>query len=549
MIIDKFYGKDWSKHKNTYFKGKFWYKNKLYKNDDAARLVSAKISLGNQWLKQIDGFFAIIHLNSDSVQMVCDRIRSIPIFYAITSTDFYFGDDIQSLKLKTNSKFNSESISEFLMGGIVMGEKTLLDNISQVEAGTTVIYDKATRNLGSSSYFDYYLPESNRKNRKSLISDWTIALENSIKRLIVYSADKKIVLPLSGGYDSRLIAIYLKKFGFENILCYSYGIKGNKESQVSKKVAEKLGLEWIFIETSENFWSEFYNKYFDDKTKFFLSSYTSCPHLQDWPVVFKLKEKGLIPKGSVFVPGHSGDFIGGSHIPLDLLSSYKSSKSKISSNIISNHFNLFNENGYEKVTKKSYEEFVNLCHRQISNSISKFVITESSSNASIYELWDWKERQSKFIVNSVKVYELFGFDWYLPLWDLEIMDVGLSVPLNLRYRTKLYSLICKEISERNIAYKPKYNDFTWSGIHEIMHKSNMIKAWWKFKEILIRLKSKEKFQNSPNVGWHGAIPKTLVEKHSSYWVNFYSFLCYDYLCSIGALERDGNDFERGEKLK
>ena len=190
MTIENIIGKDWSVYKSTYFKGNFWYKNKLYENDEAARLVSSKILLGSKWLSKIDGFFSIIHITSKRIYMVCDRIRSMPIFYTISSTDFYFGDEIQLLKLKTNCKFNSESISEFLMGGIVMGEKTLLEDIRQVEAGCIVIYEKTTRTIHSSSYFDYYMPEYNRKNRKSLISDWIMALENSIKKLIIYSAIK-----------------------------------------------------------------------------------------------------------------------------------------------------------------------------------------------------------------------------------------------------------------------------------------------------------------------------------------------------------------------
>ena len=42
--------------------------------------------------------------------------------------------------------------------------------------------------------------------------------------------------------------------------------------------------------------------------------------------------------------------------------------------------------------------------------------------ADTFECWDCQERQAKFIVNSVRAYEFFGFEWRLPLFDAELMD-------------------------------------------------------------------------------------------------------------------------------
>ena len=44
------------------------------------------------------------------------------------------------------------------------------------------------------------------------------------------------------------------------------------------------------------------------------------------------------------------------------------------------------------------------------------------------------ERQAKFIVNSVRVYEFFGYAWRIPLWDRELIDFFLKVPLKYRMR-------------------------------------------------------------------------------------------------------------------
>ncbi|MCY1237684.1 hypothetical protein D9M72_503920 [compost metagenome] len=54
------------------------------------------------------------------------------------------------------------------------------------------------------------------------------------------------------------------------------------------------------------------------------------------------------------------------------------------------------------------------------------------SFANLYELWDWQERQSKYIVNSVRVYEQFSLNWWLPLWDSEFLEFWQLIPLQLR---------------------------------------------------------------------------------------------------------------------
>jgi asparagine synthase (glutamine-hydrolysing) len=42
------------------------------------------------------------------------------------------------------------------------------------------------------------------------------------------------------------------------------------------------------------------------------------------------------------------------------------------------------------------------------------------------------QRQPKFIVNAVRTYEYFGYEWRLPLWDKDLVSFWLSIPLSVR---------------------------------------------------------------------------------------------------------------------
>jgi asparagine synthase (glutamine-hydrolysing) len=71
----------------------------------------------------------------------------------------------------------------------------------------------------------------------------------------------------------------------------------------------------------------------------------------------------------------------------------------------------------------------------------------NTSYANIYECWDWRERQSKYIINSVRTYEFFGFDWWLPLWDKEFVEFWCRVPLLVRKERLWYNEVVSKIYE------------------------------------------------------------------------------------------------------
>ena len=56
-------------------------------------------------------------------------------------------------------------------------------------------------------------------------------------------------------------------------------------------------------------------------------------------------------------------------------------------------------------------------------------ISNPAELADAFEAWEWQERQAKFIVNSVRVYDFWGHDWWMPLWDAGFMRFWQGVPL------------------------------------------------------------------------------------------------------------------------
>ena len=135
------------------------------------------------------------------------------------------------------------------------------------------------------------------------------------EKLINKHQNKTIVIPLSGGYDSRLIISALYHLNAKNIVCYSYGKKNNFEAKVAKSIADKLNYPWFFVELSNklqriNFNSEIYKIY----TKY-SDTLAAWSYVQDFFAVNKLLSKKIIPRDAVIVNGNTGDFITGGHLP------------------------------------------------------------------------------------------------------------------------------------------------------------------------------------------------------------------------------------------
>ena len=255
-------------------------------------------------------------------------------------------------------------------------------------------------------------------------------LQNVFNRLLSHASGRTIVVPLSGGYDSRLIVLMLKKIGYQNIIAFSYGRPGNEEAKTSKSVAEQLGIIWEFVPYSNELWYEWYRSR-EMKTYFkYADGLASLPHIQDWPAVKVLKQQKRIPDDAVFVPGHSADLPAGSRsksLP-DLYKGETSSERLIEA-ITGYHYNLYDWSKKQKNLSSYFEKKI----WKVLGDLDQY-----PDQASAFESWDISERQPKFIVNSLRVYEFFGYDWWIPFWDKEFMDYWCRISPDKRINQSLY---------------------------------------------------------------------------------------------------------------
>ena len=407
--------------------------SQLLSDDDAVgRLIAARrhADLVEQ-VAQWNGFFSVILNTPHGAFAAVDRVRSYPVFYAHGETELRVGSEAGWVRgAVPHSHRDDEATQEFLLTGYVTGPTTLMSGVLQLQAGEALFVERDDARRGGVAVetvrYTRFERGERERSESALLEALSSAASSSIDRLIAMADGRPIVVPLSGGLDSRLIAALLLRHGNPDVRCFTYGRPGNKESAVSRAVASRLDLPWTFVPYSESQWSRWsvlpdYDHYLSAAHQ-----HTSVPHVQDWPAVMHLTETGAIPANSVIVPGHTGDFTAGRHTLKQFVGVERVSAEQLAYAIVARHYNLG--------TIAERAEMLRALLDRVLDRLGFSATAELSGLMAInaHDTWNWQERQAKFIVNSVRAYEQWGHSWWLPLWDDDLMRFWQSVPL--RYR-------------------------------------------------------------------------------------------------------------------
>ena len=382
-------------------------------------------------LTQCNGFYGVVVKKNETLYAAVDQIRSIPLFYGNAGNDFYISDNIEWVCDKIGVvSIDPSAYTEFEVLGHVSGSRTLFDTVYQLQAGEYLIasYIDGKLNITTKRHYIFTHVEPNDYDEKDLYVKLDQVSTNVVKRLVEFANGRQIVIPLSGGYDSRLIAILLKECGCKNIVAFSYGTRSNKEVKYSKAVADNLGINWLFVKYKANLWQKFWKSGAWWEYEKWASAYSSLAHYQDLLAVNILKKKKLLDDDCIFVPGHAADFVAGSHISKVAFQRKSFSISLIIDEIYNKYYRLapasiidtYRETGKKKIQSIVYDIL----------GQKEYYTDQEFANA--FEYWGWQERQAKFIANSVRVYEFYEFSWWLPYWDKDFAKFWQNVPLHLR---------------------------------------------------------------------------------------------------------------------
>lgn len=389
-------------------------------------------------VKNLNGLFvaAIYDMSEEKITLVNDR-------YGLIKTYYYHNENINDVfsfspKIKPlltcnlDRKLRKDSIIDFFTFGYLLGEKTFFNDIHQLPSASILEFSRG--DLKITSYWNYeYNEDSNIKSEEDLIEElgnlWQQAVERRIKK------DEKILIPLSGGLDSRaILAAALKCTSKENIITFTFGNPGSFDFEIGKMVAKKAGVTNIELGVEKESFEKQYRLSIDD-----------IEGMIDATPYFAIKGyKGMKKYGNNILSGYIGDFVMGSHMYPTMLTKNISNELEFDSitDLFLEHEILFDVKIIDKLFSQHFcnnssnptstKEISNQTNKNLANIFFKFFFENHTFNYSFFSVF--RNRQL--------------FNYKTPFLDNDLIDFMLNIPPEFRYQQKLYrKMLVKRYSD------------------------------------------------------------------------------------------------------
>ena len=374
-------------------------------------------------LAALSGHFVVLVQGEGWILAMADKVAGYPGYYVHKDGKFQASNSARLLQRNWGlTAGHADALLELRTAGYVTGRETLVRHLYKLQAGEVVLWDAAAASITRQRYYLFYSQEVLSAPENDLIDELDGRTNVIIDRLIEDADDRQVVVPLSGGLDSRVILTKLKMRGCRNIWTFSYGVPGNYEAKVARYVAEVLGVPWSFVPTTNDEAKAYF--YSADRQDYweYADGLHVVPNLHAMFALRRLQEEGRFLDGAVLVNGQSGDFIAGDHIPTlgrDTAIGFDLLHGKI----MSKHYSL----------RRGMLEDPDVVGQIRGRIDAAFEVSQEMSTpqeyAKIHELWEWQGRQAVRVINGQRNYDYFDLAWELPLWEQEYLEFWARIPL------------------------------------------------------------------------------------------------------------------------
>jgi asparagine synthase (glutamine-hydrolysing) len=201
-----------------------------------------------RWLLRTDGDF-VIFLQDEATNEACiinDALGRLPLYFMRDGKKVFVSRELRFItNLSSTKRFDRAGVAQYLLFGYPLGERTLLQDTVRLKPASLIRFGpggKVTRTIAQR--FDFEEKDEGKRDVRSY-ADACAELFVQACRNRVDAIDSNVIT-LSGGLDSRAVAIGLLKVGapFSGATFLDYYGTAAPDIDTAKRVAEVLDFEW-----------------------------------------------------------------------------------------------------------------------------------------------------------------------------------------------------------------------------------------------------------------------------------------------------------------
>ncbi len=208
-------------------------------NSDGELLLEIYAKYGTKGFSRIEGMFAAVIYDGETLLLVRDASGKRPLFYTETKDSFAVSSSLKSLRKfpQLEVKLNLPAVASFLTFAYLPDSETLLENVFELcPAHALQIFPNRKPEL--TNYYEPVEQIDETVSTEPHILNLRQTLETSILNKLP-KTDEEVGVFLSGGIDSSLVAALAAKFRPGKVRTYSiaFGRENPNETAYSDLVA------------------------------------------------------------------------------------------------------------------------------------------------------------------------------------------------------------------------------------------------------------------------------------------------------------------------
>lgn len=324
--------------------------------------------------------------------------------------------------------------------GFTPEDHTLHPDIHRIPAGCGIHFKAATGVIETVRYDScWYEGEPLSVSYTEAQDLFRATWHTAVQRMRAVLTGRPVILPLTAGRDSRLIALALKEIGITPITCTYGRTEDVYEVARAREIAQILDFPHRYLCTIPDGYG--------------LDGYTADDNVLDYLRYISGLGSGYFFGGystartlakeyptAIVLPGHNGDVIGGDNLHLRFFNGMR--KDAKNARLL-----CFHEGGNRRLRYSEVHQLAKL-HKQMFAQYPHV-----ATGKDLFELFRNREIMPKYYINSSRGWRYFGLNVWMPFIDKELCHIMHRLPASYRIGKRLYEEVTDQLfQEAGIAF-------------------------------------------------------------------------------------------------